>query len=142
MVSEQGGGITFHVYMRTCIISFIFLIAFLAFSALFYLWEFNFIQKRCVRQKRLFFSSKINFCCKLFFLKIILANEKLTKTLLILIKYNHFQTLYFSMILREKPEQPSTKNKLQLICLFYLINFLTSEFTQSLFNTIVIIIVT
>ena len=84
------GGITFHVYMRTCIISFIFLIAFLHFSVLFYLWEFNFIQKRCVRQKRLLFSSKINFCCKLFFLKIILANEKLTKTLLILIKYNHF----------------------------------------------------
>ena len=52
----------------------------------FFLWKFNCIQKRCVREKRLFFSSKINFYCKLFFLKIILANEKSAKTLLILIK--------------------------------------------------------
>ena len=33
------------------------------------------IQKRCGRQKRLFFSSKINFCRQLFLLKIVFGNQ-------------------------------------------------------------------
>ena len=75
-----GGGVAPHVHVRTCSISFHLLAAFLSFNVLFYLLRFNltFIQKRYVRQKRLFFSNKINFCrheiC-FFLLKIIFANQ-------------------------------------------------------------------
>ena len=62
----------------------------LCYSVLFYLLKVNltFIQKRRVRQKRLFFSNEINFCrheVSFFRLKLFLL-LKLAKTLLILMK--------------------------------------------------------
>ena len=75
----QGKGCHAYVYVRT-----------VCYSVLFYLLKVNltFIQKRCVRQKRLFFSNEINFCrheVSFFHLKLFLL-LKLAKTLLILMK--------------------------------------------------------
>ena len=57
-------GLTPHVYVRTYTIFFMFSEAFLSYSFLFYLQKFylTFIQKGHVRERRLFFSNKINFC--------------------------------------------------------------------------------
>ena len=101
--------VTSHVYVCTYTyllthlhISFHVLAAFLSYSILFYLQKFNlsFIQKGWVRQKGLFFSNKINFCChgmSFFYLKLYFRS-KLAKMLLILIKQNLRYSLYFSMI--------------------------------------------
>ena len=48
-----------------------FLAVFLSYSVLFFCFNLTFIQKRCAPQKLLFFSHKINFCCKHFLIKII-----------------------------------------------------------------------
>ena len=85
-----GGSVTPHVYVRTYNISFHVFGSILSYSVLFYLYKFNFIfnQKRCVHQKRLFFSKKINFCrteISLFSLKLFLRS-KVSQMLLILIK--------------------------------------------------------
>ena len=75
-----GGGVAPHVHVRTCSISFHLLAAFLSFNVLFYLLRFNltFIQKRYVRQKRLFFSNKINCYCheiRFIYLKLFLQTK-------------------------------------------------------------------
>ena len=87
-----------------------------------------FFQKRCVHQKRLFFSNEINFCrleISFFYLRVF-CGAKLAKTLLILIKQNLRYTLYFRMI---------SYFEKSLCRVFYLTNYL-----QSLFDTIVIVI--
>ena len=81
---------------------FMFLAAFFSCSVLFYLQKVKvtFVQKRCVRHKRLFFCYEINFCRHLissFLLKLFLLS-KLAKTLLILIRQNFRHTLCFNMI--------------------------------------------
>ena len=81
---------------------FMFLAAFFSCSVLFYLQKVKviFVQKRCFRHKRLFFSYQTNFCRHLisFFLLKLFLLSKLAKTLLILIRQNLRYTLYFNMI--------------------------------------------
>ena len=74
------GCVTPHVYVRTYTISFHVSAVFLSYSVLFYFKKFNltFIQKRCVRQKWLFCSKKINFCrheISTFYLKLFLRTK-------------------------------------------------------------------
>ena len=112
----------------------LFLAAFLSYSNLFYLQKFNltFIQKRCVCQKLLFVSNKINFCCKHFLLKIMFANQNQPKEFLILIKQNLFNTLYFSMIIYFVKALCSEAQEIRyaLFFLIHLIIYLTSVFTE------------
>ena len=83
---------------------FMFLLAFLSDSVLFCFQKLNFtfILKRCVRQKRLFFSIEINLCCHKISCRIISSKffllSKLAKTPIILLKQNLKYILYFSMI--------------------------------------------
>ena len=70
----QVGGVS-HLMCTYALTLFMFLAAFLSDSVLFYLQKCNltFIRKRCARQKRLFFSNEINFCChetSFFYLKL------------------------------------------------------------------------
>ena len=79
---------------------FMFLAAFLSYSVLFYLQKFNLIfnRKRCVHQKRLFFSNKINFCghkISFFYLKLFFRSKVSQNAF----NFNQIETQIYSIFL-------------------------------------------
>ena len=88
-----------------------------------FMLKFNhiFIQIRCVRQKRLFFSKDISIChheISFFYFKLF-CEPKLAKTLLIFSKQNLRCTLYISLI--PYFEKYSARNKVYKACLILLL---------------------
>ena len=133
---QKQGDVTPYVYVRFYTTLFMFLAAFLSYSVLYYLQKSNltFTQKKCVRQKRLFFSNEINFCrheISLFTLNYF-CEPKLAKTPLILIKQKLRYTLCFNMITYFDKTLCNVAQEIRyiLFSLFYETSYLTSTFTE------------
>ena len=101
----------------------------------FQIFNITFFKKRCVCQKRLFFSNKIIyiFMKQVFFNSKLFLRIKVRQTLLILIKQSLRYTLYFSMILYFEKTLCNVEQDLRFAFLFfsfYLTNYLRSVFTE------------
>ena len=110
------------------------LAVFLSYSVLFYLQKFNFtfILKSCVCQKRLVFPKELNFCRHKICFFNFFCKPKLARTLLISIKQHLRYTLYFSMISYFEKTMCSVAQEIRytLLFLFYITYYLIPIFTE------------
>ena len=118
-----GGSVTLHVYLRTYTISLD------VFSSIFVLkclvlfvrnLTLSSIKKKCVHQKRLFFSNKINFCrheISFFYLKLFLRSKVSQNA------FNFNQIVLHDAFLWKNPLQRSAGNKVYFF--FFFFNFIS-----------------